>query len=411
MKSLFLALPPVALLLGACGPSTPAGDRHAHTEVAAEIERGPHGGRLLREGDFALELTLVEIGVSPAYHLYAYLADQPLAASQVQATIELSRLDGETNQFTFTPQGEMLVGQGTVAEPHSFDVRVQATHAGRSHGWRFASYEGRTRIPHDIAEAAGVRTAVAGPATIEESVALLGKVKLDRNRVAEVGARYEGIVHQVHASVGDPVRAGQTLAIMENRDSLRSFAVTTPINGTVLARHTNVGAVAGSAPLFEIADLSSLWVEFDVFGADVERLAAGQAVRIQATAGAQAAAGQLQRLLPLASAASQSVLARVVLPNPDGRWRPGMAVRGEVTLASHAVPLAVQRSGLQRFRDFTVVFAQVGETYEVRMLELGRQDAEHVEVLGGLKAGTRYVTAQSFLLKADIEKSGASHDH
>jgi membrane fusion protein, heavy metal efflux system len=88
-----------------------------------------------------------------------------------------------------------------------------------------------------------------------------------------------------------------------------------------------------------------------------------------------------------------------------------MAVYGEVTVASRAVPLAVERIGLQRFRDFTVVFAQVGDIFEVRMLELGAQDDTHVEVLGGIKPDTPYVTEQSFLIKADIEKSGASHDH
>jgi cobalt-zinc-cadmium efflux system membrane fusion protein len=82
-----------------------------------------------------------------------------------------------------------------------------------------------------------------------------------------------------------------------------------------------------------------------------------------------------------------------------------------VTVADHDVPLVVRESGLQSFRDFTVVYAQVGETYEVRMLDLGRRDGEFVEVLGGLEQGTVYVTENSFLIKADIEKSGASHDH
>ena len=79
--------------------------------------------------------------------------------------------------------------------------------------------------------------------------------------------------------------------------------------------------------------------------------------------------------------------------------------------AEGIVPLAVKRSGLQGFRDFTVVFAQIGDEYEVRMLELGRQDDEWVEVLGGLEPGTRYVTTNSFLVKADIEKAGAVHEH
>jgi cobalt-zinc-cadmium efflux system membrane fusion protein len=106
-----------------------------------------------------------------------------------------------------------------------------------------------------------------------------------------------------------------------------------------------------------------------------------------------------------------SVVARARIPNPHDAWRPGMAVVGEVVVAQREVPLAVKVSGLQRFRDFTVVFAQVGETYEVRMLELGDRDDTSAEVLGGLKPGTAYVSEQSFLIRADIEKSGASHDH
>jgi cobalt-zinc-cadmium efflux system membrane fusion protein len=82
-----------------------------------------------------------------------------------------------------------------------------------------------------------------------------------------------------------------------------------------------------------------------------------------------------------------------------------------VQLPPQKVPLGVKTVGLQSFRDFTVVFAQVGNTYEVRMLELGRTDGEMIEVLGGLDVGERYVTANSFLIKADAMKSGASHDH
>ena len=86
-------------------------------------------------------------------------------------------------------------------------------------------------------------------------------------------------------------------------------------------------------------------------------------------------------------------------------------MRGHVTVAEHKVELAVKQSAIQAFRDFRVVYAKFGDTYEVRMLELGRRNKEWVEVLGGVDPGTEYVTANSYLIKADIEKSGASHDH
>ena len=73
------------------------------------------------------------------------------------------------------------------------------------------------------------------------------------------------------------------------------------------------------------------------------------------------------------------------------------------------MPLAVKRVGLQPFRDFTVVYAKIGNTYEVRMLDLGRQDDDWVEVLGGLEPGTTYVTNNSYVLKADVEKAMEGH--
>ncbi len=108
---------------------------------------------------------------------------------------------------------------------------------------------------------------------------------------------------------------------------------------------------------------------------------------------------------------TQTVIAHVELPNPDGAWRPGQAVEGLAVIANHDVLLAVRTRALQRFRDFTVVYARVGETYEVRMLELGRQTPEWTEVLGGIEPGETYVTDNAFLIRADVEKSGASHDH
>lgn len=401
-----------ALMLAACSKTEQSShaDEHGVTS-AAEYERGPHRGRMLRDGPFALEVTMFETGVPPEFRLFAYLNDQPLPAKRVEATIALGRLDGEQNHFEFVADGEQLIGQGTVTEPHSFDVVVKAKHDGRAYRWQYASYEGRTSIPAKIAEAAGVQTAVAGPATIHERIRLMGRVAMNGNRFAEVRARFDGPVKDVRVGLGDQVQAGQTLAVIENRESLRTFAVTAPFAGVVLARHTNVGDVAGTEPLFEIADLSSLWVEFNAFGTDVSRLATGQSVRVRSSAGELAAETRLGRMLPLANSASQTVVVRGLLANPDGHWRPGMAVTGEVTVASREVDLAVRRDGLQRFRDFTVVFAHVADTYEVRMLELGQQDDVSVEVLGGLKPGTEYVTEQSFLIKADIEKSGASHDH
>jgi cobalt-zinc-cadmium efflux system membrane fusion protein len=406
-----LSLLLLPMLLVACGgeASRETAGEGAAAQSSGEYERGPHRGRMLRDGDFALEVTIFETNVPPQFRLYAYQGDTPLKASEVTPTITLKRLDGENNVFTFTPEGDHLTGSGTVTEPHSFDVEVTATHAGKTHRWTYASYEGRTIIPAQAAKEAGVVVEPAGPATIRDTVQLMGSVAVDEGRRAQVKARFPGIVRAVHVQQGDRVRRGQTLVTVEGNDSMRTYPVTAPLDGVVLQRQTNVGDVADANVLIELADLSDVWVELRAIGPDAEKIAVGQTVNIASATGGPQAEGVIRTLLPLAS--GQSIVARTHLPNPEGRWRPGMAVTADVTVASREVPLAVKESGLQRFRDFTVVFAQVGETYEVRMLELGARDGEFAEVLGGLKPGTPYVSEQSFLIKADVEKSGASHDH
>ncbi|HKZ09149.1 MAG TPA: efflux RND transporter periplasmic adaptor subunit [Rhodanobacteraceae bacterium] len=398
-------------LLAACGRSeTPAVAQAPGEAAKADYERGPHRGRMLRDGDFGLEVSIFETGVPPQFRLYAYRDNQPIKPNEVTPTIELTRLDGEVNRFTFRPEGDYLTGSGTVHEPHSFDVKVSARHDGRTSTWTYASYEGRTRIPAAVADDAGIEVATAGPATIRDSVKLVGRIALDANRHADVKARFPGIVRDVRVQQGEHVRRGQTLVVVEGNESMRAYPVTAPFDGVVLARNTNAGDVAGDNTLIEMADLSHVWVELHAIGSDAARLAAGQPVHLESATGDREAETVVDTLLPLATR-GQSVIVRANLPNEDGRWRPGTTVTAHVIVAEKKVPLAVKESALQRFRDFTVVFAQVGDTYEVRMLELGDRDGEYAEVLGGLKPGTHYVAEQSYLIKADIEKSGATHDH
>lgn len=400
----------LGLALAACNPNSNPADGGVDRQAKGDYERGPNNGRFLRDGEFALEVTIFETNAPPHYRLYAYKGDDPIPPGEVVATIELSRLDGEVNRFTFTPESTYLVGSGEVTEPHSFDVTVTAEHGGKRSHWSYDSHEGRVTIPTAIAEVAGIRVEQAGPARIRNIKRLTGTIAFDANRYAAVRARFPGIVRSVNVQQGERVRRGQTLAVVEGNDSMRTYPITAPLDGVVIVLNTNVGDVAEASALFELADPSQVWVDLRAIGTDAEKLAPGQAVRIRSATGSSTVEAKINRLLPVAGV-GQSVIARVNVPNPQGRWRPGMTVSAEVTVDSRKVPLTVKEMGLQRFRDFTVVFAQVGETYEVRMLELGDRDGEYVEVLGGLKHGTRYVTEQSFLIRQDIEKSGASHDH
>jgi len=137
----------------------------------------------------------------------------------------------------------------------------------------------------------------------------------------------------------------------------------------------------------------------------------GQPVRIDAGAGVPPVATTIARLAPLGSLASQTMLARAVVPNPSGLWRPGLFVTGEVTTGVTQAPVAVRAASIQSLGSTDVVFVRVGDVFEARPVLLGVRDREHVQILSGLSAGDSYAASNSFVLKAEVGKSGASHDH
>ncbi len=379
--------------------------------ATAEYERGPHRGRMLRVDDFALEVTIFEEGVPPEFHMYPTENGKPVPPQQVQLTVTLSRLDGEVNTIPFTPVQDYLRGTQTVVEPHSFDVTVVANYKNKAHKWSYQSYEGRTTINEAAANAAGLKSEVAGPGIIRSTVTVTGRIALDPARSAQVRPRFNGIVREIRKTIGDPVQAGDVLAVIESNESLQGYQVRSPIAGRITQRWASSGELVGDRPIFEIADIREVVAEFSVFPRHLAAVKEGQAVTVSALESDATQGAKIDVLSPVADPITQTIVARVRINNAEGLWRPGMTVSGRIVTGEREVPLMVKNSGLQGFRDFTVVFAKVRETYEVRMLELGESDGTHTEVLGGLKPGTPYASENSFLIKADIEKSGASHDH
>ncbi|MES2343015.1 MAG: efflux RND transporter periplasmic adaptor subunit [Pseudomonadota bacterium] len=409
----------LAGLLLACGLLTACGDAPAsraeggeHAAPTGDYERGPHRGRLLRDGEFAVEMTIFEDGVEPEFHVYLYRKDKPLDPRQAQVSVELTRLGGRVDRYAFAPVEDYLRGAGVVVEPHSFDVKVRAAEGGRSHQWTYPSYEGRTTISAQAAQAGGVRTEVAGPAMIGELIDMAGRVEITPEGKAEVRAWYPGRILMLRGELGQSVRRGQSMARVESSHSLQAYTIPAPISGVIVEKAANVGGVAGDQPLFVVADPTQLHAEFFVYPRDAERIRVGQPVEVRSLTGEARLKAKVEAILPTADLASQTLMAHVHLPAGAAQsFRPGMGVEGSFVIGEASAPLAVRTKALQRFRDFTVVFAKVGDTYEVRMLRLGRKTPDWTEVLGGLEPGTEYVVDGAFLIRADIEKSGASHDH
>jgi len=289
---------------------------------------------------------------------------------------------------------------------------VTAQRPGKSRmSWMYASYEGRITIAESVATSMGVETRTAGPTSLKQELVLSGTVHADPTRMSEVRARYAGIVREVLVQPSGRVTKGQILAQIQSNESLQNYPLVAPIAGTLIEHRARVGEATGSEQLFTIIDTSKVWIELDVFQKDLPLVKPAQEVQVFDLDERELARGSVARIGTVATHGSQAVQARVVIDNASGALRPGQFITSNVNIATHEVPLAVERGAIQRFRDFDVVFEKIGETYEVRMLELGRSDATHIEVTGGLQKGALYVARNSYLIKADIEKSGASHDH
>ena len=198
---------------------------------------------------------------------------------------------------------------------------------------------------------------------------------------------------------------------VESNASLTDYVVTAPFAGTILDRSATQEMWRGEEALFELADLSTLWVDLHLFGADAQHITAGLPVQVVRLSDEAVATTKLERILPGTATASQSTIARATIRNDDGRWRPGTAVRARVTVSERPADRRRPSERHSDARGTTVVFVRSAETYTARPVRLGDRDAERVEVLDGVELGEEVVVEQSYLIKADIEKAGAAHEH
>ena len=378
--------------------------------VETEPEKGPNRGRLLKQDGFVIELSIFETGVPPEFRVWVTNQDKPVAPEAVSLTVKLTRLGGVVDTINFKPQSDFLRGDMEIYEPHSFAVTINANYQNKSYQWQYDNFEGRTNIEPKVAEAMNIQTEIVGEATLSETIEVFGRIVPAQNAQRHITARFDGQIKSMPVSLGQTVKSGDVLARIESNESLTSYAITSPSDGVISAKFANDGEQTDGRVLLSITNLQKLTAELAVFPTDRARVSLGAQATINVGGVKDSLIStvisldsQLQR--------NQSTIVRVAIDNALGFYVPGQYVTGKIEVDRCSVPLAVKRIGLQSFRDFTVVYAKVGEQYEVRMLELGRKAGEWVEVLGGLDAGTEYVTENSFIIKADIEKSGASHDH
>jgi len=267
--------------------------------------------------------------------------------------------------------------------------------------------EQATRITDEMAAQVGIKTSRASSRLLRQNIIVYGSLSTDPQQLSHVRARYSGLIKSVKSTIGDRVKKGNLLARVESNESLKIYNVLAPISGTIIQRHANTGEITRDQVLFSIANFNNLWAEFRIYPAQQSRVKKAQRVTIDVEG--KKFNGQVAHVIPALDKPYQ--LARVKFSNQGNYLSPGLLVEGQVTVGQFKVNLAVEKNAIQQMGEQRGVFVKEDNEYHFTPLQTGRSDDHFVEILSGLDAKQSYVSENSYLIKADIEKSEAEHEH
>ncbi|MBL7214299.1 MAG: efflux RND transporter periplasmic adaptor subunit [Phycisphaerae bacterium] len=390
-----------------------------------------------------------------------------------------------------------LLGYIAVRDTHPDDHKDDhAEHAEMSYGPDVHEEEEQAieLTPEEIQEI-GLETAVAGSGAIDVHINLAGEINVNLDRMAHVVPRVEGVVAQVGKTLGDTVKAGEVLAVIESQEladakagylaaveryemaklsfnreeklwkekisseqdylekkqalteasiEMRSieqklhaigfdksyleklsgqpeqvltrFEIKTPFDGTIIEKHIVLGELVGTeSAVYVVADLSSVWVDLQVYSKDLRHIEKGQKVIISADSEMPDAIGIISYVGPVLGTESRTALARVVLANESGAFRPGLFVTAKVAVSKTQAKVVVLKDAIQSLEGKKCVFVKNAHGFEPSFVEIGLENESHVEILSGLATGQEYVTKGAFTLKSKIVTSTldshAGHGH
>ncbi len=284
-------------------------------------------------------------------------------------------------------------------------------HQGHEHGHdEHEEHADSTKISPYYMQTSGIKTAVTSARNLVQSDTLFGVITPVQDQVFSLHATFPSRVEKIYVQIGDTVKKGQVLARLTNIQTLQSYTLKSPSNGEVTSRSVNTGSRIDAEEMLQISDLSKVWVNLSAFPENVERLQKGQRTKIYDLHDHESALGEISYIAPQMSG-GHIARARAVIDNSEGHWRPGMHVKADIEVSILTVPVAVNMGAIQTLENERVVFKYHDNTFITTPVEIGESDGQWAEILSGLKAGEEYVSENSFLVKADILKGGASHDH
>lgn len=272
------------------------------------------------------------------------------------------------------------------------------------------SDEDSISLSENVLRENGITLEHAAPQVLNITHTFNGRIRTNEDRQVHLTPRFSGVITEVKKQLGDKVKKGDLLMTVESNQTLQPYEVRAPMSGYVVKRHAALGElVKEDDEVFEIADLSELWADFYVFPDDYENVKEGQEILI--TANERKVSSTISFVSAYVDPITQSKFARAVIKNADFKLHPGQFARGEAVEGRVQIPIAIKNSALQKWEGKNVVFALHEGKIVPEEITLGSSDEQHTEVTAGLKSGDLYYAGNTFLLKAELGKSLASHEH
>ncbi len=315
----------------------------------------------------------------------------------------------------------------------------------------------------------GVRVEAAELRQLEKVVRAVGRIEPDERRLYAITPKFEGYVERLHVNVtGQVVARGQPLfevyspelvsaqreyaiaaegmqalkdagpeaqsgmkqlaestllrlknwdiseeqvkSLAKSGEARRTLTFRSPVNGIVTEKKALQGMrfMPGEI-LYQIADLSAVWVVADVFEQDIAQVKVGAKVKIRINAYPDKVfAGRIAYVYPTLKAETRTVSVRVELANPGGLLKPAMFAQLELPVGAQGKVLTVPDSAVIDSGTRRIVLVQLRQgRFEPREVKLGARSDNYIEVLEGVKAGEQVVVAANFLIDAESNLKAA----
>ncbi len=197
----------------------------------------------------------------------------------------------------------------------------------------------------------------------------------------------------------------------EPYERVARYELTAAISGRIVAKHITPGEkLDASNPVYTLANLDTVWLNISVYSQYAPQIREHQ--RVTVTAGDRTTTGVVDYVSAVVSESTRTLAARVVIDNTGAAWKPGEFVTARVQTGERQAPRVVPLSAIQTFEGREVVFIQDADGIEPVAVRLGRRNDVSAELLGDdIPIGTPIVVTNSFLMKSELGKSAAGHEH